>query len=55
MVCCVSPLREVRQAMVVGVPDAPCSGFMREMESFTGRIHTQHLAKFLCREEISSQ
>ena len=39
-------------AMTVG---PPCSGFMREMQSFTSRIHAQHLSKYQCKEEISTQ
>ena len=31
------------------------SEFQCTLQSFTGRIHAQHLSKFQCKDEISSQ
>lgn len=46
---------ELKEDSVLGTPDAPCSGFMREMQSFTARIHSQHLSRYHCQEEVGRQ
>jgi len=51
MYSCVSS--DLKEDTVLGTPDAPCSGYMREMQSFTARIHAQHLSKYHCSEEVS--
>ena len=46
---------EVQAASVSGTPDLPCSGYMRELHSFTARMHSQHLSLYHCTGEVQEQ
>ncbi|CAI8014355.1 Conserved oligomeric Golgi complex subunit 5 [Geodia barretti] len=40
---------------VSGTPDQPCSGYLRELQAFTARIHSQHLSLYHCTAEVEKQ
>jgi hypothetical protein len=46
---------EVKAVSVSSTPDLPCSGYMRELQSFTARIHTQHISLYHCTGEVEKR
>ncbi|KAL5497180.1 hypothetical protein EMCRGX_G013605 [Ephydatia muelleri] len=46
---------DLKTDSTVGTPDTPCSGYMKELQSFTSRIYAQHMCQYLCADTVHKQ